>query len=66
MVFLKTLQISQENICAGVSFLVNAGCIFIKKDALAQAFLGEVCEIFKNTCFIEPLWEELIKNFKLR
>ena len=29
---------------------------FIKKEALAQVFSCEICEIFKNTFFTEYLW----------
>ena len=45
-VFLEISTYSQENICAWN---------FIKKEALAQVFSYEVCEIFKNTVFIEHL-----------
>ena len=31
-------------------------CNFIKKEALAQVFSCEFCEISKNTLFIEHLW----------
>ena len=31
-------------------------CNFIKKEALAQVFSCEYCEIFRNTFFIEHLW----------
>ena len=31
-------------------------CNFIKKETLAQVFSSEVCEIFKNSFFIEHLW----------
>ena len=40
-VFLESLQNSQENNCARVSFL-------IKLQALAQVFSYELCEISKN------------------
>ena len=48
-VFLKTSQISQENTCARVSFLINLQATEI----LAQVFSCEFCEIFKKTFFIE-------------
>ena len=54
-VFLKTLQNSQENTSARVSFLIKAGN-FIKKEALAQVFSCEICEISKNTFFTKHLW----------
>ena len=41
-VFLEILQNSLENIC---------GCKLIKKEALAQVFSYEFCEISKNTFF---------------
>ena len=31
-------------------------CNFIKKEALAQVFSCEFCEIFKNTFFTEDVW----------
>ena len=31
-------------------------CNFIKKEALAQVFSCEFCEIFKNTYSTEQLW----------
>ena len=45
-VFLESSQNSQENNCAQVSF---CRCNFIKKEALAQEFSCEFCEISKNT-----------------
>ena len=36
-------------------FNIVAACNFINKDALAQVFSFEFCEIFKNTLFIEHL-----------
>ena len=53
-VFLKISQNSQENTCARASFLIKLlaeACNFIKKEALAQVFSCEFCEIFKNTYF---------------
>ena len=43
--FLEISQNSQESTCARVSILIN----FIKKEALAQVFSCEFCEISKNT-----------------
>ena len=34
------------------------------KETLAQMFSCEICDIFKNTCFIEHLRTELLLNFK--
>ena len=51
---LKISQNSQENTCATVSFLIKllaSGCSFTKKEALAQVFSCEFCEIFKNIFF---------------
>ena len=50
-VFLEISQISQENTCARVSFLIKlqAWDIFIKKEILAQVCSCEICEISKNT-----------------
>ena len=52
-------QNSQENTCVTVFFNTVAGgaCNFIKKETLAQVFLCEFCEIFKNTFFTEHLME---------
>ena len=50
--FLEISQISQENICASVSFLIKlqtSACNFIKKGTLAQVFSCEFCEISNNT-----------------
>ena len=50
--FLEISQNSQENTCAGDSFLVKLqACNFIKKETLAQVFSCEFCEISKNTFF---------------
>ena len=46
-VILEISQNSQKSTCAKVSFLIN----FIKKEALAQMFSCELCEISKNTFF---------------
>ena len=48
MVFLEISQDSQENICAGVSFLISN---FIEKETLAQVFFCEFCKISKNSFF---------------
>ena len=51
-VFLKILQNSQENSFTVVSFLIKfqaEAWNLIKKEALAQEFYCEICEIFKNT-----------------
>ena len=59
-VFLKISQISPENTCVGVPFLV--------KKIPAQVFPCKICEIFKNTCkeaanncfcILLYLWERL-------
>ena len=53
-VFLETPQNSQENTCARASFLIKLqaqACNLIKKEALAQVFSYEFCEISKNTFF---------------
>ena len=57
-------QISQENISAGVSFLIKLqgeACNFIKKETLAQLFSCEFCEILRtpfvqNTSGWQVLW----------
>ena len=52
MMFLKILQNSQENTCAGVSFLIKfQGFGFIKKGAVKQLCTCEFCEIFTNIFF---------------
>ena len=56
-VFLEISQNSQKNTYVRVSFLIKlqASGIFIKKEAFAQMFSGEFCEIFKNSFFKELL-----------
>ena len=49
--FLKILQNSQENTCAGVSLL--KACNFIKKETPTQLFSCEIYATFKNTFFTE-------------
>ena len=65
-VFLEISQNSQENTCARVSFLIKLqeACNFIKKEALAQVFSCEFCEISENTFFIEHLWTAASGNAK--
>ena len=49
-VFLKISQISQENTCARVSFLIKfqlEACNFIEKENLVQVFSCEVYEILR-------------------
>ena len=51
-VFLEISQNSQKNACVRVSFLIKlqaSACNFIKKEALAQVFPREFCQISKNT-----------------
>ena len=58
--FLEISQISQENTCARVSFLIKLqswACNFIKKESLAQVLSCEFCEISKNTFHTEHIWE---------
>ena len=57
-VFLEISQVSLENTCARVSFLMKfqaETCNFIKRETLTQVFSFEFCEISKNTFFIEAL-----------
>ena len=57
-VLLEISQNSQGNTCARVPFLIKLQaevCNFIKKETLAQMFSCEICEISKNTLFIEHL-----------
>ena len=63
-VFFGSPQNSQENTCEA--------CTFLKREALAQVFSCEFCEISKNTFFIEHLcwlllhfWSLLCKFSKL-
>ena len=57
MVSWEISQNSQENICAGISFLIKLLTLyiysFIKNKSLAQVFSCEFCEICKNTFFAE-------------
>ena len=57
-VFFKISQNSQENTGTRVAFSIKLqaeACNFIKKEALAQMFSCEFCEIFKSTVFTENL-----------
>ena len=57
-VFLEALQNSQENTCTRVSALMKlqaSNFNFITKEALAQIFSCEICEISQNTFFTAHL-----------
>ena len=57
--FLEILPNSQENTCTRVSFLIKlqaSAWTCIKKEALAQVFSFEFCEISENTFFTEHAW----------
>ena len=57
-IFSKSSQISQENTCAWISFLVKlqaSAFNFIKKETLAQVFSCEFCEILKDIFFVEHI-----------
>ena len=57
-VFLKISQNSQKNACARVCLLISCrpqACNFIRKEALAQVFSCEFCEICKSIFFTEDL-----------
>ena len=58
-VFWEISQNSQENTCAGASFLIK----LIKKETLAQVFSCEFCEIYKNT-FLKAHLRWLLLAFK--
>ena len=54
-----------KHLCQSLFFNKVAGLTpanFIKKEALAQVFCREFCEISKNTFFIEHLWWLLLKH----
>ena len=56
--FLRISQNSQGNTCSGVSFLVKlkaGGLQLYEKNTPIQVWSCELCEIFKNTFFIEKL-----------
>ena len=61
-VFLEISQISQENTCVRVSFLIKLQASglhasnFVKNETLAHVFSCEFCEISKNTFYTEHLW----------
>ena len=58
-VLLEISQISQENTCARVSFLIKLQaepCNFFKKKTLGQVFSCEFCEISRKTFFTEQFW----------
>ena len=51
---LEISQISQENACARISFLIKLQaktCNFIRKETQTQMFSCEFCKNFKNTFF---------------
>ena len=50
-VFLKSLQNSQENTCARVSFLIKKQNAFIKKETLAQVFSCTFAKFFGTPIF---------------
>ena len=58
-VFLNVTKFTGKHMCHSLFFNTVAGgaCNFIKKETLAQVFLCEFCEIFKNTFFTEHLME---------
>ena len=65
--FFETLQISQENTCARVSFLwklQTKACNFIKKEILAQVLACEFCDISKSTFFTEHLRATASETYK--
>ena len=43
---------------------IPQACNFIKKEALAQMFSFEFCELSKNTFFTEHLWATAFKIHK--
>ena len=67
---LEISQISSENTCVRVSFLIKlqpSTCNFIKKETLAQVFPIEICEIFKNAYFYRtPLMAASDSSIKLQ
>ena len=60
-------KITGKHLCQSIFFNKVAGrsSTLLKKEALAQVFSCEFCEIFKNTCFTEHLWATASKNTKL-
>ena len=64
-VFLEISQNSQENTCVRASFLIkHQACNFIKKEALAQVFSCEFCEISKSTFFQNTSGQLLFMKYK--
>ena len=60
---LKMLQNSKENICAGVSYLIQLQTWgSIQKETPAQVFYCEFCEFFKNTYLVEHLRTAASRN----
>ena len=61
-VFLKSWQISQENTCVVVSFLIKLKTFcpptWLKKDS-NKSVSCEICKSFRNTFFEEHLWTNL-------
>ena len=55
---LEISQNSEENICAGVLFLIklqSGGLKLYQKQTLAQVFSGRFCKVFSNAYFEEHL-----------
>ena len=60
-VFLKIVQNSQKNTCAGVSGCRPLVCNFVKKETPAQLLFCKFCKNFRNTSQLLPLhFEEVI------
>ena len=69
--FLEISQNSQKNTCAKVSFLIKLQpqtCNFIKKEALAELFSCEFCEISMNTFSYRtpPVVVSEVSNVKIK
>ena len=58
--FLEISQFTREHLCQSPIFNEVAGvaCNFIKKETLPPVFFYEFCKIFKNTFFIEHIWDD--------
>ena len=53
-----------KHLCWSLSLMKSECLQLYLKETLAQMFSCEICDIFKNTYFIEHLRTELLLNFK--
>ena len=64
-VYRNLAKFTGKHLCQSLFFNTVAGgaCNFIKKEALAQMFSCEFCEILRTPFFTEHLWWLLLQHF---